>query len=177
MAIPRETACFPGYLEAFVKFILRTCLGTTPLNLVSTALAELYVANKMPSERNCICLIPAKPLENKPCGYPIALMNALYWANLNGVVLGLDGDERYRRDLCRPTTPAPSPAGSTTSRTASWTPSSPSGTLLRGPRPPGPRQAPAPPPAPRLMKKTSPSAPSTASAPGGARPLPPARRS
>jgi hypothetical protein len=32
-------------------------------------------------------LIPAKPMENKPCGHPITLMNALYWANLNGVVL------------------------------------------------------------------------------------------
>ena len=34
-----------------------------------------------------MCLIPAEPLENKPCGHPIALMNALYWADLNGVVL------------------------------------------------------------------------------------------
>ena len=34
-----------------------------------------------------MCLIPAKPLENKPCGHPIALVNALYWANLNGVVI------------------------------------------------------------------------------------------
>ena len=36
-----------------------------------------------------MCLIPAKPLENKPCGHPIALMNALslYWENLNIVVL------------------------------------------------------------------------------------------
>ena len=34
-----------------------------------------------------MCLIPAKPLENKLCGHPIALMTALYGANLNGVVL------------------------------------------------------------------------------------------
>src|SRR5512135_478838 len=66
----------------------RACSSTTPLNLISLALVEPYVANKMPSERNCMCLIPAKPLENKPCGHPIALMNALYWADLNGVVLG-----------------------------------------------------------------------------------------
>ena len=88
----------------------------------------------------------------------------LLWDRYLG--LGLDGDEKYRRDLCRPTTPAPSPAGSTTSRAASWTPPSPSGSATSRTSSAWPAPGSAPPPAPRPMKRTSPSAPSTASAPG-----------